>query len=87
MLKIEYFKPEFSTANIQEQNPLNELLPVSETEQEIRFLKEVNAIAREPDPKRRQAEETLDEGLDLLDQGDEETAGLFFFKSIEVDPT
>jgi tetratricopeptide (TPR) repeat protein len=39
------------------------------------------------DPKRERAEDTLDQGLDLLEQGDEEEAGRYFFKSIEVDPT
>jgi tetratricopeptide (TPR) repeat protein len=39
------------------------------------------------DLKREQAEEILDRGLDLLEQGDEEEAGRYFFKSIEVDPT
>ncbi|MBN1190796.1 MAG: tetratricopeptide repeat protein, partial [Dehalococcoidales bacterium] len=37
--------------------------------------------------KRRKAEVTLDEGLEILEQGDEETAGRYFFKSIEIDPT
>ena len=37
--------------------------------------------------KREQAEEALDQGLDLLDQGQEEEAGHCFFKSIEIDPT
>ena len=36
---------------------------------------------------REQAEETLQEGLELLDAGDEEAAGRSFFKSIEIDPT
>jgi len=87
ILKIDYFSPEFSTRKIQEQNPLNLLAPTTDTNDEIQFLKEVNAISREPDPKRRQAEETLDDGLDILEQGDEETAGRLFFKSIEIDPT
>ena len=39
------------------------------------------------DPKREQAEDILDQGLDLLDQGKEEEAGRYFFQSIEVDPT
>jgi tetratricopeptide (TPR) repeat protein len=39
------------------------------------------------DPKREQAEEILDQGLEFLDQGDEEEAGRYFFKSIEIDPT
>ena len=39
------------------------------------------------DPKRERAEDTLDQGLDLLEQGDEEEAGRYFFKSIEMDPT
>jgi tetratricopeptide (TPR) repeat protein len=87
LLKIHYFSPEFSTGKIQEQNPLNLLVPTTDTDDEIQFLKDVNAIAREPNPKRRQAEETLDEGLDILEQGDEENAGRLFFKSIEIDPT
>ncbi len=87
ILKIDYFSHEFSTRKIQEQNPLNLLAPTTDTDDEIQFLKEVNAISREPDPKRRQAEETLDDGLDILEQGDEETAGRLFFKSIEIDPT
>jgi tetratricopeptide (TPR) repeat protein len=37
--------------------------------------------------KRRKAEETLDQGLDVLEQGNEEEAGRYFFKSIEIDPT
>jgi tetratricopeptide (TPR) repeat protein len=37
--------------------------------------------------KREQAEDTLNQGLDFLDQGDEEEAGRYFFKSIEIDPT
>ena len=39
------------------------------------------------DPKRERAEDTLDQGLDSLEQGDEEEAGRYFFKSIEIDPT
>ncbi len=39
------------------------------------------------DSKREQAEDTLDQGIDLLEQGDEEEAGRCFFKSIEIDPT
>jgi tetratricopeptide (TPR) repeat protein len=39
------------------------------------------------DPKRDQAEETLDQGLELLDQRLEEKAGRYFFRSIEIDPT
>ena len=39
------------------------------------------------DSKRERAEETLDQGLDLLEQGDEEEAGRYFFKSIEIDST
>ena len=39
------------------------------------------------DSKREQAEDALDQGIDLLEQGDEEEAGRCFFKSIEVDPT
>ena len=39
------------------------------------------------DSKREQAEDTLDQGIDLLEQGDEEEAGRYFFKSIEIDPT
>jgi len=37
--------------------------------------------------KREQAEDTLGQGLDLLEQGDEGEAGRYFFKSIEIDPT
>lgn len=37
--------------------------------------------------KREQAEDILDQGLEFLDQGDEEKAGRYFFKSIEIDPT
>lgn len=87
ILKIDYFSHEFSTRKIQEQNPLNLLASTTDTDDEIQFLKEVNAISRKPDPKRRQAEETLDDGLNILEQGDEETAGRLFFKSIEIDPT
>jgi len=39
------------------------------------------------DHKRRRAEEILDQGLEFLDQGDEEEAGRYFFKSIEIDST
>jgi len=39
------------------------------------------------DSKRERAEDILDQGLDLLERGDEEEAGRYFFKSIEVDPT
>lgn len=39
------------------------------------------------DPKREQAEDTLDQGLEFLDQGDEEEAGRYFLKSTEIDPT
>lgn len=39
------------------------------------------------DLKREQAEDTLDQGIDILEQGDEEKAGRYFFKSIEIDPT
>lgn len=39
------------------------------------------------DWKRGRAEDTLDQGLDLLEQGNEEEAGRYFFKSIEIDPT
>ncbi len=40
-----------------------------------------------PGSKRRKAEEALDQGIDLLEQGDEEEAGRYFLKSIETDPT
>lgn len=36
---------------------------------------------------REQAEETLDEGLEFLDAGEEEEAGRYFFRSVEIDPT
>ena len=39
------------------------------------------------DPKREKARDTLDQGLDFLEQGDEEEASRYFFKSIEVDST
>lgn len=39
------------------------------------------------DSKRERAEDTLDQGLDLLEQGKEEEAGRYFFNSIEIDPT
>jgi tetratricopeptide (TPR) repeat protein len=39
------------------------------------------------DPKRERAEDTLSQGLDLLEQGEEEKAGQYFFNSIEIDPT
>jgi tetratricopeptide (TPR) repeat protein len=41
----------------------------------------------ETDSKREQAEDTLGEGLELLDQGLEEEAGRLFFQSTEIDPT
>jgi len=41
----------------------------------------------ESNPVRQQAEDILDQGLDYLETGDEEEAGRYFFKSIEVDPT
>jgi len=43
--------------------------------------------ANRSNSKREQAEEALDQGLDLLDQGQEEEAGQCFFRSIEIDPT
>lgn len=43
-------------------------------------------VRRARDPKRQQAEEILNQGLDLLDRGDEEEAGRYFSKSIDVDP-
>jgi tetratricopeptide (TPR) repeat protein len=85
MLKIDYFSPKFSTRKIQEQNPLNILTLASSDGSQI--LKEVSSKGKEPGSKRRQAEETLDEGLDLLYIGNEEEAGRYFFKSIEIDPT
>ena len=42
---------------------------------------------RRHDAKRERAEDTLDKGLDFLEQGDEQEAGRYFFKSIEIDPT
>jgi hypothetical protein len=39
------------------------------------------------DSKREQAEDVLGQGLDLLDEGQEEQAGRCFFESIEIDPT
>jgi tetratricopeptide (TPR) repeat protein len=36
---------------------------------------------------REQAEETLDEGLEFLDAGEEEEAGRYFFRSVEIDPS
>jgi tetratricopeptide (TPR) repeat protein len=39
------------------------------------------------DQEREKAEETLDQGIELLEQGDEEEAGRFFFQSIEIDPS
>jgi Tfp pilus assembly protein PilF len=40
-----------------------------------------------PESERKRAIDTLDQGLDLLEQADEEEAGRYFFKSIEIDPT
>jgi len=40
-----------------------------------------------PDSKRDRAIDTLGQGLDLLEQGDEVEAGRYFFKSVEIDPT
>lgn len=40
-----------------------------------------------PESERERARDTLDQGLDLLAEGDEEEAGRYFFKSIEIDPT
>jgi len=37
--------------------------------------------------QRQQAEDILDQGLDLLEVGDEDEAGRYFFKSTETDPT
>ncbi len=42
-------------------------------------------FANVPASRRERAIETLDQGLDLLERGDEEEAGRYFFKSIEVD--
>ena len=38
-------------------------------------------------PERQRAEDILDQGLYLLEAGDEDEAGRYFFKSTEVDPT
>jgi len=40
-----------------------------------------------PGSNRDRAIDTLGQGLDLLEQGDESEAGRYFFKSIEIDPT
>ena len=85
ILKIDYFNFEFSTRKIQEQNPLNILM--STTDMDFQILKEVSNTGKEPGSKRRQAEETLDKGLNLLEDENEEEAGRYFFKSIEIDPT
>ncbi len=39
------------------------------------------------DQKREKAEDTLDQGIDLLEHGKEEEAGRCFFRSVEIDPT
>ena len=84
ILKIDYFSPEFSTRKIQEQNPLNFLIFADD---DLQMLEQASETREEPNSKRRQAEEMLDKGLDLLEQGNEEEAGHYFFKSIEIDPT
>jgi tetratricopeptide (TPR) repeat protein len=85
MLKIDYFNPEYSTTKIKKQNPINVLTQA--TDDVIRELQEENYRSRVPDPKRRQAEATLNESFELLERGQEEEAGRLFFKSIEIDPT
>jgi tetratricopeptide (TPR) repeat protein len=85
ILKIDYFSPEFSTRKIQEHDPLNFLTLVADDGKQV--LEEEKAIFEEPKPTRRQAERELDKGLDLFEQGDEESAGRCFFKSVERDPT
>jgi len=40
-----------------------------------------------PNSKRERAIDTLDQGLDLLEQGNEEEAVRYFFRVIEIDPT
>ena len=84
ILKIDYFSPEFSTRKIQEHNPLNLL---TFADDDLQMLEEASETREEPNPKRRQAEKMLDEGLDLLEQGNEEEAGRYFFNSTEIDPT
>ena len=84
IVKIDYFSPEFSTRKIQEQNPLNLL---TFADDDLQMLEEASETREEPNSKRRQAEKMLDKGLDLLEQGNEEEAGCYFFKSIEIDPT
>ena len=39
------------------------------------------------DSNREKAEDALDQGIDLLEQGNEEEAGRYFFQSIEIDPS
>jgi tetratricopeptide (TPR) repeat protein len=85
ILKIDYFNTEFSTRKIQEHDPLKFITSVVNNGQQI--LEEEWGIFEEPKPTRRQAEKELDKGLDLLEQGDEEAAGCYFFKSVEIDPT
>ena len=84
VVKIDYFSPEFSTRKIQEQNPLNLL---TFADDDLQMLEEASETREEPNSMRRQAEKMLDKGLDLLEQGNEEEAGCYFFKSIGVDPT
>jgi hypothetical protein len=84
VVKIDYFSPEFSTRKIQEQNPLN---PITFADDDLQMLEEASETREEPNSKRNQAEKMLDQGLDLLEKGNEEEAGCNFFKSIEVDPT
>lgn len=40
-----------------------------------------------PSSNRDRAIDTVGQGLDLLEQGDEAEAGRYFFKSVEIDPT
>ena len=84
IVKIDYFSPEFSTRKIQEQNPLNLL---TFADDDLQMLEEASETREEPNSKRNQAEKMLDQGLDLLEKGNEEEAGCNFFKSIEIDPT
>jgi tetratricopeptide (TPR) repeat protein len=84
MLKIAYFSPEFSTRKIQELNPLNEL--AAEISVDVEDEQQVVSPVQALDPKRKKAVETLDKGLDLLETGKEEQAGILFFESTEIDP-
>jgi tetratricopeptide (TPR) repeat protein len=85
MLEIDASSPEFVSRKTPENTPLKIKTEFTLPDSNIR--EETLRILRGPPSQRMQAEEALNNGLDMLEQEKEEEAVLCFLKSLEIDPS